>query len=147
MQCSNCQVEVPASARKTEVDETGEPLWPQNIGPEMGLLKFAADLNPDSFAAQDFRTANEMLQAREAEKGQASGVSPIRLETPEAERRRKTQDIGEHPRGEDYWVELFRSLRGWDPAWRGPEGTGYSFKHEGMDYAMARGGIAGLLKK
>ena len=109
-------------------------------------MKWSQDLNPDSFAAEKFRIANEKLQAEEAAIGQASGVSPIRLETQEAENIRKTRDIGEHPRGEDYWTEFFRALRGWDPAWRGPEGTGYSFRQEGMDY-MARGGIAGLLKK
>jgi len=106
-------------------------------------MKWSQDLNPDSFAAEKFRIANEKLQAEEAALGQASGVSPIRLETQEAENIRKTRDIGEHPRGEDYWVEFFRSLRGWDPAWMGPYGTGYSFRHEGMDY-FAGGGIAGI---
>lgn len=136
-------ITVPSNAVPTQLDEKGEPLQPQNIGPGSKIMKWAVDLNPDSFAAQDFRTANEMFQAREAEKGQASGVPKVRLETQEAENIRKTRDIGEHPRGEDYWVEFFRTLRGWDPAWRGPEGTGYSFRHEGMDY-MAGGGIAGV---
>jgi hypothetical protein len=134
---------VPKDARPTELDEKGEPLWPRNLGPQDQVMKWSQDLNPDSFAAEKFRIANEKLQAEEAAIGQASGVSPIRLETQEAERIRKTRDIGEHPRGEDYWTEFFRTLRGWDPAWRGPEGTGYSFRHEGMDY-MAGGGIAGI---
>jgi len=137
---------VPKDARPTELDEKGEPLWPRNLGPRDQVMKWSQDLNPDSFAAEKFRLANEKLQAEEAAVGQASGVSPIRLETQEAENIRKTRDIGEHPRGEDYWTEFFRTLRGWDPAWRGPEGTGYSFRQEGMDY-MAEGGIAGLLKK
>jgi hypothetical protein len=134
---------VPEDARPTELDEKGEPLWPRNLGPRDQVMKWSQDLNPDSFAAEKFRIANEKLQAEEAAIGQASGVSPIRLETQEAENIRKTRDIGEHPRGEDYWTEFFRTLRGWDPAWRGPEGTGYSFRHEGMDY-MAGGGIAGI---
>jgi len=137
---------VPKDARPAELDERGEPLWPRNLGPRDQVMKWSQDLNPDSFAAEKFRLANEKLQAEEAAVGQASGVSPIRLETQEAENIRKTRDIGEHPRGEDYWTEFFRTLRGWDPAWRGPEGTGYSFRQEGMDY-MARGGIASLLKK
>ena len=106
-------------------------------------MKWAVDLNPDSFAAEKFRIANEKLQAQEAATGQASGVPKVRLETQEAENIRKTRDIGEHPRGEDYWVEFFRSLRGWDPAWMGPYGTGQPFRHEGMDY-FAGGGIAGI---
>ena len=145
---------VPENARPTELDTEGNPLQPVNLGPETQIMKWSQDLNPDSFAAQDFRTANEKLQAMEAAKGQASGVPPVRLETQEAERIRKTRDIGEHPRGEDYWVEFFRDLRGWDPAWSGPYGTGYSFKHEGMDYykeggrvSYLEGGIVSLLKK
>jgi len=146
---------VPKDARPTELDEKGEPLWPRNLGPQDQVMKWSQDLNPDSFAAQDFRTANEKLQAMEAAKGQASGVPPVKLETQEAERIRKTGDIGEHPRGEDYWVEFFRDLRGWDPAWSGPYGTGYSFKHEGTgDYykeggrvSYLNGGIASLKKK
>jgi len=137
---------VPKDARPAELDEKGDPLWPRNLGPRDQVMKWSQDLNPDSFAAEKFRIANEKLQAEEAALGQASGVSPIRLETQEAENIRKTRDIGEHPRGEDYWVEFFRTLRGWDPAWRGPEGTGYSFRQEGMDY-MAEGGIASLKKK
>ena len=137
---------VPKDARPTQLDEKGDPLLPRNLGPQDQVMKWSQDLNPDSFAAEKFRIANEKLQAQEAATGQASGVPKVRLETQEAENIRKTRDIGEHPRGDDYWTEFFRTLRGWDPAWRGPEGTGYSFRQEGMDY-MARGGIAGLLKK
>jgi len=39
---------------------------PQNIGPENQILKFAVDVNPDSFAAQDFRTATEKLVSDQA---------------------------------------------------------------------------------
>jgi hypothetical protein len=145
---------VPENARSTDLDAEGNPLQPVNLGPGTKIMKWSQDLNPDSFAAQDFRTANEKLQAMEAAKGQASGVPKVKLETQEAENKRKTTSIGEHPRGEDYWVEFFRDLRGWDPAWSGPHGTGYSFKHEGMDYykeggrvSYLNGGIASLKKK
>jgi len=136
-------ITVPSNAVPTQLDEKGKPLQPQNLGPGSKIMKWAVDLNPDSFAAQDFRTANERLQAKELRKAEASGIPRIRYESQLGEGRRKTKDIAEHPRGEDYWVEFFRDFRGWDPAWMGPYGTGYSFRHEGMDY-MAGGGIAGL---
>ena len=136
-------ITVPSNAVPTQLDEKGEPLQPQNLGPGSKIMKWAVDLNPDSFAAQDFRTAIERLQAKELRKAEASGIPRIRYESQLGEGRRKTKDIAEHPRGEDFWVEFFRDLRGWDPAWMGPYGTGYSFRHEGMDY-MAGGGIAGL---
>ena len=136
-------IKVPANARATDLDAEGNPLRPINLAPGTEVMDWTVNLNPDSNAAQNFRTANEKLQAMEAAKGQASGVPKVRLETQEAENKRKTRSIGEHPRGEDYWTEFFRNVRGWDPAWMGPQGTGYSFRQEGMDY-FAGGGIAGV---
>ena len=136
-------IKVPANARATDLDAEGNPLQPINLAPGTEVMDWTVNLNPDSNAAQNFRTANEKLQAMEAAKGQASGVPKVRLETQEAENKRKTRSIGEHPRGEDFWTEFFRDARGWDPAWMGPQGTGYSFRQEGMDY-FAGGGIAGV---
>jgi len=136
-------IKVPANARATDLDAEGNPLRPINLAPGTEVMDWTVNLNPDSNAAQNFRTANEKLQAMEAAKGQASGVPKVRLETQEAENKRKTRSIGEHPRGEDFWTEFFRDARGWDPAWMGPQGTGYSFRQEGMDY-FAGGGIAGV---
>jgi hypothetical protein len=136
-------IKVPANARATDLDAEGNPLRPINLAPGTEVMDWTVNLNPDSNAAQNFRTANEKLQAMEAAKGEASGVPKVKLETQEAENKRKTSSIQEHPRGEDFWTEFFRDARGWDPAWMGPQGTGYSFRQEGMDY-FAGGGIAGV---
>jgi hypothetical protein len=159
---------VPEEARPSETfiykKGTDEEREITSLGPRDKIMKWSQDLNPDSFAAEKFRIASEKLEAEEAALGQATqlkfpkklveyfpslekysvGIGKPRLETRETERIRKTKDIAEHPRGEDYWTEFFRTLRGWDPAWMGPEGTGFSFRHEVTEPGFAGGGIAGL---